>query len=329
MNICKKFYRYLLTYITILIEYFSNNLKFTRFGPKRYTSNKRLDGKVVIITGANTGIGKETARDLAKRGAKVIMACRDIEKAKKAINDLKQENKDSKLEIMSLDLSSLASVRKFAEDIYKQESKIDILINNAGVMMCPKSKTEDGFEMQFQVNYLGHFLLTLLLINLLKKSSNPKIINVSALLHHIAVIDFNDINLDNNYSPLLSYARSKLAQILFTSELSRRLSETKINVYCLHPGIIETELVRHRDKDSFSSKFMRFLFNPIDAELGSQTTLYCALEDKLNTESGHYYSNCRRIRYMTSNATDDVSAKRLWHLSCQMVQIDPNLRLNQ
>ncbi len=123
----------------------------------------------------------------------------------------------------------------------------------------------------------------------MKKSSNPKIINVSALLHHIAVIDFNDINLDNNYDPLLSYARSKLAQILFTRELSRRLSETKINVYSLHPGIIKTELVRHRDKDSFSMKFLRVLFNPIDAELGTQTTLYCALEDKLNTESGHYY----------------------------------------
>ncbi len=123
----------------------------------------------------------------------------------------------------------------------------------------------------------------------MKKSSNPKIISVSALLHHIAVIDFNDINLDNNYSPLLSYARSKLAQILFTSELSRRLSETKINVYCLHPGIIKTEIARHQDKDSFSMKFFRLIFNLIDAELGSQTTLYCALEDKLNTESGYYY----------------------------------------
>ncbi len=123
----------------------------------------------------------------------------------------------------------------------------------------------------------------------MKKSSNPRIVNVSALIHHIGVIDFNDINLDNNYDPVKSYARSKLAQILFTRELSRRLSETKINVYCLHPGIFKSELVRHQDNNSFQMKFLRFLFNPIDTELGSQTTIYCALEDELNTETGHYY----------------------------------------
>ncbi len=123
----------------------------------------------------------------------------------------------------------------------------------------------------------------------MKKSSNPRIINVSALLHYTAVIDFNDINFDNNYDPIKSYARSKLAQVLFTRELSRRLSGTKINVYCLHPGIFKSELVRHQDNNSFQMKFVRFVFNPIEAELGSQTTIYCALEDELNTESGYYY----------------------------------------
>jgi len=123
----------------------------------------------------------------------------------------------------------------------------------------------------------------------MKKSPNARIINVSALLHHIATIDFNDINYDNNYDPLQSYARSKLAQILFTRELSRRLSQTNINVYCLHPGIIKTDLARHQDLESFKSKIFSLIFNPIDAELGSQTTLYCALENSLDTESGHYY----------------------------------------
>ena len=147
-------------------------------------SKKRLDGKVVIITGANTGIGKETAIDLARRGAKVISACRDMEKANQAVIDIKSSSNSDLVRAEKLDLASIASIKKFAEKFLKDEPKLDILINNAGVMMCPKQKTVDGFEMQFGVNHLGPFLLTSLLLPRLLESESAKIINVSSTAHN-------------------------------------------------------------------------------------------------------------------------------------------------
>ena len=209
------------------------------------TSKARLDGKTVIITGANTGIGKETAIDLARRGARVILACRSVERGEKAAVEVRERSGNENAVFRQLDLSSLASVRQFSAKILEEEPRIDILINNAGVMMCPYSKTADGFEMQFGTNHLGHFLLTNLLLDRIKEAPSGRIINVSSLAYRFGKINFDDLNSQQSYSETGAYSQSKLANILFTRSLAKRLEGTNVTANCLHPGAVATELQRH------------------------------------------------------------------------------------
>ncbi|GIX99922.1 hypothetical protein CDAR_26771 [Caerostris darwini] len=191
---------------------------------RKCRSNAKLTDKTVIITGGNAGIGKETVQDLAARGAKVIIACRDVEKGAEAVKDINKVVNKPNLVVKHLNLASFTSIKNFAQDILESEPFIHILINNAGVAACPKSSTDDGFEMQFGVNHLGHFLLTNLLLDRLKASAPARIVNVSSLAHMICSgINFNDINMDRNYRPIKAYGRSKLCNILFTRELEKRL----------------------------------------------------------------------------------------------------------
>eukprot|EP00731_Ephydatia_muelleri_P018056 Em0011g96a len=209
-------------------------------------SRAKLDGKAVIITGANTGIGKETAVDLARRGARVILACRSAEKGEETVVEVRARSGNDKVVFRRLDLASLESVRQFASSILEEEPTIDILINNAGVSCCPYSKTEDGFEMQFGVNHLAHFLLTNLLLDRLKEAPTARIVNVSSIAHrHVKGINFDDLNSEKSYSPLVAYGQSKLANILFTRSLAKRLAGTSVITNCLHPGVIRTEIFRH------------------------------------------------------------------------------------
>ena len=210
------------------------------------TSKARLDGKTVIITGANTGIGLETAVDLAGRGARVILACRSSEKGEKAAVEVRRRSGNDNVVFRSLDLSSLESVRRFASQVLNEEPLIDILINNAGVMGCPYAKTVDGFEMQFGVNHLGPFLLTNLLLDRLKDSPAARIVTVSALAAVWGKIDFDNINWDHSYNHLNAYMASKLANIVFTRSLAKRLTGSRVTANALHPGVIgTTELGRH------------------------------------------------------------------------------------
>lgn len=282
-------------------------------------SKARLDGKTVLITGANTGIGKETAVDIARRGARVIMACRDMERANKAAEEIRKRSGNGNIVVRRLDLASLQSVRALAKEIQENEDRLDILINNAGVMMCPKWQTEDGFEMQFGVNHLGHFLLTNLLLDLLKKSAPSRIVNVSSLAHETGKIHFDDINLDENYNPHTSYLQSKLANVLFNHELAVRLKGTGVTTYALHPGVIRTELGRH----FFSSLWKRVLFFPFACLIktpreGAQTSIYCAVDESLKNSSGLYYSDCAP-KQAAPQGRDDAAARRLWDLSASMV----------
>lgn len=284
-------------------------------------SKARLDGKTVIVTGANTGIGKETAVDLASRGARVILACRDLARATLAADDIRQRSGNGNVVVKKLDLASLKSVRQFAKDVLETEERLDILVNNAGIMSCPQWQTEDGFEMQFGVNHLGHFLLTNCLLELLKKSAPSRIVNVSSLAHETAEIYFDDINLEKDYTPKKAYKQSKLANVLFSRELSRRLQDTGVTVYSLHPGIIHTELGRH-----FWPKlplWKRVLFQPLMVFIktpweGAQTSIYCAVDERLAEESGLYYSDCQR-KPAAPQGLNDESAGRLWDLSASMV----------
>ena len=203
-----------------------------------------LDGATVIITGGNTGIGKETAIDLAKRNARVILACRNREKGKKAVVEVRNESGNSDVHFRQLDLSSLTSVRKFAQEVLEEESRVDILINNAGIMYCSCTKTEDGFETQFVVNHLGHFLLTNLLLDRIKQAPEGRIVNVSSSAHTFSPqLNFSNINEPGNfYASHYAYPRSKLANILFTKALAKRLQGTNVTVNALHPGVVATDM---------------------------------------------------------------------------------------
>uniref|UniRef100_A0A3P9IAR0 Si:ch211-107o10.3 n=1 Tax=Oryzias latipes TaxID=8090 RepID=A0A3P9IAR0_ORYLA len=284
-------------------------------------SKVRLDGKTVLITGANTGIGKETAVDLAQRGARVIMACRDMERANKAAEDVRKRSGNGNVIVKKLDLASLESVRHLSKEVLASEERLDILINNAGIMSCPQWKTEDGFEMQFGVNHLGHFLLTNCLLDLLKKSTPSRIVNVSSLAHEKGEIYFDDINLEKDYHPWKSYRQSKLANVLFTRELAKRLEGTGVTTYSLHPGVIKTELGRHFLPTI--PLWKRVLYKPFSffiksSSQGAQTTIYCAVEEKLQNESGLYYSDCAP-KTPAPQVLDDEAAKRLWDVSASMV----------
>ena len=215
------------------------------FGGAVCTSKARLDGKTAIITGANTGIGLETAVDFAERNGRVILACRSKERGEAAIEQVKRRSGNNNVVFMQLDLASLDSVRNFATSVLDKEAHIDILVNNAGIMACPYMKTADGFEMQFGVNHLGHFLLTNLLLDRLKQAPAARIVNVSALAYKIGKINFDDLNSTQRYSSLAAYSQTKLANILFTRSLAKRLEGTRVTVNALHPGVIRTELGRH------------------------------------------------------------------------------------
>ena len=225
-------------------------------------SKAKLTGKTVIITGANTGIGKETAIELAKRKAKVILACRNPDRGREAERDIRLKSGSEDVIYHHLDLASLSSVRQFAETILQEESHIDILINNAGIMACPQWKTEDGFEMQFGVNHLGHFLLTNLLLDRLKEAPSARIINVTSSRYKLSGgLNFDDLNNEEDYNPYRTYCHSKLANILFTRSLVGRLEGTRVTANCLHPGVCWSELMRHIEK---RSGFMRKVCNHVD-----------------------------------------------------------------
>ncbi|XP_063044635.1 retinol dehydrogenase 12-like isoform X2 [Engraulis encrasicolus] len=288
-------------------------------------SKARLDGKTVLITGANTGLGKETAVDLASRGARVILACRDMGRGGRAAEEIRKRSGNGNVLLKQLDLASLESVRRLATDVLATEERLDILINNAGIMMCPKWQTEDGFEMQFGVNHLGHFLLTNRLLPILKKSTPSRVVNVSSLAHEKGKIHFDDINLDKDYEPMRSYQQSKLANVLFSRELAKRLEGSGVTVYSLHPGVIRTELGRYLSESLGLVQRLLFsvvfrLLSPIlkNTKQGAQTTIHCAVEESIANTSGLYYSDCAP-KQPAPQACDDEAAKRLWDLSSSMV----------
>lgn len=280
-----------------------------------------LTGKTVVITGCNTGIGRETALDLARRGAKIIMACRNLAETEAVAQEI-MILKCPRPSIYKLDLSDLESVRKCAIAILKNEDNVDILINNAGVCLCPYMRTKDGFEMQFGTNHLGHFLLTNMLLPKLKESSQGRVIIVSSITHSAGSIDLSDINWERKpYSSASAYAQSKLANILFQQELTKRLRGTNVSTYSLHPGVVNSDIARH-----VGAKFgpLKPLIKPImyffskDVEAGAQTTIYCAVNEELGKVSGKYYSDCTETE-PDSKALDNEVAKRLWEMSEKLV----------
>ena len=207
-----------------------------------------LESKTVIITGANSGIGKRAAIDLAKRNARVILACRNVERGEKAAVEIQKQSKNKEVVFRQLDLASFSSIRQFASEILKEEKKVDVLINNAGVFMLPLRRTNDGIEMHLGVNYLGHFLLTNLLLERLKEAPTARIINVAAdVPTWLASINFNDINSEESYNRVKAVMQSKLAVVLSSQYLAQQLRGTNVTVNTLHPGIVRNDFGRYLD----------------------------------------------------------------------------------
>ncbi|XP_006835326.1 PREDICTED: retinol dehydrogenase 14 [Chrysochloris asiatica] len=294
-----------------------------------------MHGKTVLITGANSGLGRATAAELLRLGARVIMGCRDRTRAEETAGQLRRELSQAEgprpdpdagaageLVIKELDLASLRSVRAFCQEMLQEEPRLDVLINNAGIFQCPYMKTEDGFEMQFGVNHLGHFLLTNLLLGLLKSSSPSRIVVVSSKLYKYGDINFEDLNSEQSYNKSFCYSRSKLANILFARELARRLEGTNVTVNVLHPGIVRTNLGRHINipllvKPLFNLVSWAFFKTPIE---GAQTSIYLASSPEVEGVSGKYFGDCKEEELLPK-AMDESVARKLWDISEVMVGI--------
>nr|XP_044990442.1 retinol dehydrogenase 13 isoform X2 [Jaculus jaculus] len=246
-----------------------------------------------------------------------------MEKCEAAAKDIRGETLNHHVRAQHLDLASLKSIREFATKVIEEEERVDILVNNAAVMRCPHWTTEDGFEMQFGVNYLGHFLLTNLLLDKLKASAPSRVVNLSSLAHVAGHIDFEDLNWQKRpYDTKAAYCQSKLAVVLFTKELSRRLQGTGVTVNALHPGVARTELGRHTGmhNSTFSSltlgPFFWLLFK--SPELAAQTSTYLAVAKELEEVSGKYFDGLRE-KAPAPEAEDEEVARRLWTESAHLV----------
>ncbi|TCT15314.1 NAD(P)-dependent dehydrogenase (short-subunit alcohol dehydrogenase family) [Natranaerovirga pectinivora] len=278
-----------------------------------------MDSKVTIITGANSGIGKETAKDLAKRGYKVIMLCRDKERGEIALQEVIDYSNNEATELHLCDLGSFEEIRQFTRGFKKRFNQLDVLINNAGVILPGYYKTKDGFELQFGVNYLGHFLLTNLLLDLLKVSDDGRIINVSSGAHKQGKIHFKDINLEKNFYFWKAYAQSKKANILFTYELARRLNDTNITVNCLHPGAVATSMGINRET-GFGTLITRalkpFFLTPQE---GAETSIYLATSNEVEGVTGKYFYKKRAIP-SSKSTYDELLAKKLWRYTNDLIK---------
>ncbi|XP_031773418.1 retinol dehydrogenase 14 [Apis florea] len=290
-------------------------------------SKKRMDGKTVIITGCTSGIGRETARDIAKRGARLIMACRNLEMADKLKEELTKESGNENIVARKLDLSSFSSVREFARQINHEENRLDVLIHNAGTaQLFKKMVTEDGVEMTMATNQYGPFLLTHLLIDLLKRSKPSRIIIVASELYVFARLNLDNVNPTTTMPGYLYYV-SKYANIVFSLELARRLEGSGVTVNCLHPGLISTGIWK-----AVPPPFSWMLNNLLNVlsktvEQGAQTTIHLAVSDEVDGISGKYFMDCKE-RELYCGVKDPAQAKKFWELNEAMVKLqstDPKI----
>ncbi len=281
-----------------------------------------MKNKICIVTGANAGIGKITARRLAKMGATVVMVCRNKERGEDALNQIKRETGNDSVHLLFADLSSQFSIRKLAADFDTHFPALHVLINNAAIVPARRMITVDGFEMQFAVNYLAPFLLTNLLHDVLVKSAPARIVNVSASYHKESPpINFDDLQREREpYDSRGVYASTKLATIMFTYELARRLQGTGVTANCLHPGVIETKLMQDflAGASPLSEERMAMIRKlTIDLEEGARTSLYLATSPEVEGVSGKYFDK-RKVVSSSNASYDEIAAKRLWELSERM-----------
>jgi NAD(P)-dependent dehydrogenase (short-subunit alcohol dehydrogenase family) len=274
--------------------------------------------KTVVVTGANSGVGLATATELARRGATVVMACRSASRGEQALKEARQRSGSEKLELMLCDLGSLESVRNFARELQGRHPVLDVLINNAGVITVKRETTADGFESQLGVNHLGHFLLTNLLLEPLKRAPQGRIINVSSGAHKTGAIHWEDPHLTRSFGVWKAYSQSKLANILFTKALAERLRGTPVTANSLHPGAVGSNFGVDR-RTGFGKPVMAFLgLFFLTPEQGAETSVYLAASDEVTAVSGEYFYRKKRAP-VSKKAQDRESAERLWSWSEKQV----------
>ncbi|XP_023937871.2 retinol dehydrogenase 11-like [Bicyclus anynana] len=294
-------------------------------------SKKRLDGKTVIVTGGTLGMGYEIAKDLADRGARTIIACPFVDEGETAKKNIIQDTENERVVFKLLDLSSIASIRQFVKDIYATEERLDLLMNNAGIGTVEEFITKDGMSVIMQVNYFGQFLLTILLLPLLKKSgtnSDPaRIVNTSSSFHWFGFINFARLNDIKFWYPLFFYANSKLCLLSFSYELTKKLREPNVVVNSVDPGFVGTGIFYSVGR--FFGGIIRlalFVLSKTPWE-GAQTALHVALDKKAGAVSGKYFRNCN-LSVARKVSCDDKTAKQLWEESVRLVGLSDE-ELNQ
>ncbi len=280
------------------------------------TEETSLKGKIVMITGANSGIGKATTLGIAKLGASVVMVCRSRERGEAALTEIKTDSGNPNVELLVADLASQKDIRNLVQQFKGKYQTLDVLINNAGIVLTKRSLTEDGIETQFAVNHLAPFLLTNLLLDILKASAPSRVINVSSGMHKRAKIDFDNLQSEKKYGAFGTYGRSKLALNLFTFELARLLEGTGVTVNALHPGMIRTNLSRDMNW------FMRGMFKLMSKNptKGAETPIFLASSAEVEGVTGRYFAGKKEIR-ASDESYDEVAAKRIWEISAELTNL--------
>ncbi len=280
---------------------------------------EHMHGKVCLVTGATTGIGKEIALGLAQRGATVAIVGRDPRKCEAAVNELRTRTGNSSIEALVADLSSQAEVRRLASDVIRTYPRLHVLVNNAGALYTSRRESVDGLEMTFALNHLAPFLLTNLLLDTLKASGQARIVTTSSAAHSGARINFDDLQSARRYTAFGAYGQSKLANILFTRELAKRLMGTDVTANCFHPGVVATNFGR---SNGGIAGWVFALGRPffISPEKGAETGIYLASSPNVAHISGQYFAR-KNVARTSAVANDSAVARRLWDVSAALVHL--------
>ncbi len=290
-----------------------------RGGPAEGAADPKASmcGRVCLVTGANRGIGKATALGLARLGATVVLLARDPERGLRACEDVRRESGNPNVSLVVVDLGSFASIRAAAAEIARRHAAVHVLVNNAGVNLTRRAVSADGIEMTFAVNHLAPFLLTNLLLPLLRAGAPSRIINVTSKFERAGRIDFDDLQATRRYSAFRAYAQSKLANVLFTYELAERLRGTGVTVNCLHPGLVATDLMRDYPR-WLRALWERFL---LTLEEGASTAVYLASSPAVSGVTGRYFERGGRERRTSRRSYDGATRERLWRVSAELTGI--------
>lgn len=279
-----------------------------------------VQNKIVMVTGANAGIGKVTARELAKMGATVIMVARSRRRGEEALAEVKAASGSDTVALMLADLSSQESIRQLAAEFKANYGRLHVLVNNAGAIFMNRRESVDGLEMTFALNHLGYYLLTMLLLDTLKASAPARIINVTSGAHFGGRINFDDLQMQKRYAGFRAYSASKLANVLFTYELARRLEGHNVTANCLHPGFVASNFAKN---NGLLSRIGMTLLRPLalSADKGAETSVYLASSPEVEGVTGSYFDKKKSIK-SAAHSYDEATAQRLWQISGELARVD-------